>query len=66
MRSFSNCNIAVMLAHDAECICLFKLILSCSVTYLTPLSDPIVHPSFLRWGYDFLKLGIRAGMQKMF
>ena len=42
MRSFSNCNIAVMMENDAECICLFKLILSCSATCLTPLSDPIV------------------------
>ena len=66
MRSFSNCNIAVMLAHYAECICRFKLILSCSLTCLTPLSDPVVPPSFLRWGYDLLKSEIRARMQKMF
>ena len=32
MRSFSNCKIAAILVHDPECIYLFKLLLSCSVT----------------------------------
>ena len=40
----SNCKIAAKLAHDVECIYLFKLLHSCSVTCLTTMSGPIVAP----------------------
>ena len=56
----SNCKIAATLAHDVECIYLFKLLLSCSVTCLATISGPIVTPlppSLLGWGYKFPKLG---------
>ena len=58
MRSFSNCKIAAILAHDPECFYLFKLLLSCCITWLTPLWGPIVSFLYLLgWGYDFPKNG---------
>ena len=42
VRSFSNCKIAAILVHDAECIYLFKI--SCSITCLIPLSGPMNLP----------------------
>ena len=61
MRSFSNCKIAAVLAHDAEFMYPYKLLLSCCVTCLTPLSGPIVSspPHLLGWRYDFPKMGRR-------
>ena len=41
IRSFSNCKLAPIRPHDEECIYLFKLLLSCNVTCLTPLPGPI-------------------------
>ena len=64
VNSMFICKIAAILAHDLECIYLFKLLLSCIVTWLTPLSGPIVSSlHLLGWGYDFPKMGIRGGMQ---
>ena len=64
MRSFSNCKIAAILARDPECIYLFKLLLSCSLTRLAPISFPIVCSlPLLGWGYDFPKIEIKGGMQ---
>ena len=57
MRSFSDSKIAVVLAHDAECIYRFKLLPSFKLTCSTSLSGFIVlSPTFLEWGYDFLKI----------
>ena len=41
----SNGKIAAILARDVECIYLFKLLLSCSVTCLATISGPIITPS---------------------
>ena len=55
----SNCKRAAILEHDVECIYLFKLLLSCSVTYLTTILGPIVAPPspILRVGIELPKIG---------
>ena len=64
MRSFSNCKITAILAHDPQCVYLFHLLLSCSLTRLAPISFPIVSSlPLLSWGYDFPQNDIRRGMQ---
>ena len=57
----SNCKIAAILAYDEQCIYLFKLLLSCSVTCLTTISGPIVdlphRRPIVRLGIQLPKIG---------
>ena len=55
MRSFSNCKVAAILAHDLKCIYLLTItFLQCIIT------DTFIS---LGWGCDFPKIDIRGGVQ---
>ena len=56
-----NCKIAAILAHDVECIYLFKLLLSCNITCLTTILGPIiVPPHIVRAGIHLPKIDQNA------